>query len=428
MSVRKLALALKSRVNELRESLVAKPRRKFHIAAIVAGLACSVQAISPNDCFAQETLPVQDPFAFDPDFNWFEPIYQADFDDMQPKKRANRGWYGAYDRLHLFGSRPEQEQGSHLLDGGWGNRYDLGYMLDEDTGWMMSYIDVGIGQFDGYDRERLNRLNTAQLSGTTTGGGGGGGAGAGGTPGPPFGLLFPIENRNNPGFNSRFVPIRDSENVVNFDSFELNKTWRLEPYHYGGMLEPLVGVRYMKYSDLYQRMSYTSGLFPTPLSAAVPPALPPTSIAEQVLTQQSLADNEMFGGQLGFRYFKYQNRFRYSGEFRVFAMGNFQTNKFETTSETTYYPGTTVAQNAIPTYYLLEKSRPLYGRNEEFAFGFDAKAELSYQLSRMFEIRGGVQMIDIAQGLWRGRLTDPTVRNDQQALMLGGTFGFAINR
>ena len=63
MSVRKLALALKSRVNELRESLVAKPRRKFHIAAIVAGLACSVQAITPNDCFAQETLPVQDPHA-----------------------------------------------------------------------------------------------------------------------------------------------------------------------------------------------------------------------------------------------------------------------------------------------------------------------------------------------------------------------------
>jgi hypothetical protein len=136
----------------------------------------------------------------------------------------------------------------------------------------------------------------------------------------------------------------------------------------------------------------------------------------------------MFGGQIGFRYFKYQDRFRYSAELRVFTMANFQNNRFEQTSEQTIYGGTTVGIGDEPEAYIIDKTRPLYGRNEEFAFGFDVRTEVSYQLTRMFEIRAGMQLVDVAQGLWRGSLLDPRARTDQQALMIGGTFGIALNR
>ncbi len=42
---------------------------------------------------------------------------------------------------------------------------------------------------------------------------------------------FPQYLRNTPGENERFVDIDNSENVASLTSFELNKTFRLEPYH-----------------------------------------------------------------------------------------------------------------------------------------------------------------------------------------------------
>jgi len=426
MSVRKLALAITSRVNVLRKRIVANQRRTLTAMAMAALATCSSNALIPNDCDAQEHTPVIDPFAFDPDFNWFEPIYQADFEDMKPQKRANRGWFATYDRMNLYVSRPEQEQGNTRLDSGWGNRFDLGFMLDEDNGWAATYINLtGPGQFDGTDIERLGRVNSQQLGG---GAGGGGAGGAGGTPGPPFGLLFPEFVRNNPGFNTRFAAIRNSENVVDFDSLELNKTWRLEPYHYGGILEPLVGLRYMKFNDLYQRMSYQSGLFESPIAFDPNPLVTVVGAGEIVTTTQSRAENQMFGPQFGFRYFKYQDRFRYSGEMRVFTMGNWQSNRLQTTEELQFYGGTTVASTASPLAQIITKTTPQYRANDEFAFGFDLRGEVSYQVSKMIELRAGAQLIDIAQGLWRGRLNDPLARTDQQALLVGGTFGIAINR
>ena len=70
----------------------------------------------------------------------------------------------------------------------------------------------------------------------------------------------------------------------------------------------------------------------------------------------------------------------------------------------------------------------MYGRNDEFAFGYDIRTEVSYTLTRMVELRGGFQMIDIAQGLWRGRLSDAHNPTDQRGIMAGFTFGVALNR
>ena len=41
----------------------------------------------------------------------------------------------------------------------------------------------------------------------------------------------------------------DSINQLKMTSFELNKIWRLKPYHNGTILEPIVGYRYFKTKD-----------------------------------------------------------------------------------------------------------------------------------------------------------------------------------
>ncbi len=46
----------------------------------------------------------------------------------------------------------------------------------------------------------------------------------------------------------------------------------------------------------------------------------------------------------------------------------------------------------------------------------------------MFEIRGGLQVIDLGRGIWRGRLNAQNQLNDQQVTMAGFTFGIALNR
>ncbi|HBJ36177.1 MAG TPA: hypothetical protein DDZ51_15790 [Planctomycetaceae bacterium] len=409
MSVRKLALAALCRVNSLRQSLAENRTPIVRGIAITAGLF-----LASGDNLAQagggHQLPPHDPLMLDADYQWFEPITAADLADLKPKKRANTGWYGGVDRLNLWLTRPENEQSDWLLDRGTGYRLDLGYMLDNDHGWAMSYMDFSVNASEGYDRERLNRYNLGALEGEPE------------VVGPPFGEVVPVSDDNNFGFNNRFVQVRNSENIADFRSLELNKTWRLEPYHYGGMLEPLVGVRYMRFIDTYQRMNYTTGLFPNPTTG-----IDDLLGGELVTTEQSQATNDLVGGQVGFRYFKFVDRFRYSAELRVFALGSYQSNRQQTFEELTLYDGDTVDPGDEVQHFISETNRPLYGKNNDFAWGFDIRSELSYTLSRMIELRSGIQVIDIEQGIWRGRLVDNTSSN-QRALMAGLTFGVTLNR
>ena len=109
--------------------------------------------------------PPADPFAFDPDFRWFEPVYDADLADLTPKQRAPKGWFSTYDRLMLYASRPELSAaaGNRSLDAaadsGYGHRYEIGYMQPgEDTGWLFNWTEFGVGAFDTIRVERLNRF------------------------------------------------------------------------------------------------------------------------------------------------------------------------------------------------------------------------------------------------------------------------------
>ena len=234
------------------------------------------------------------------------------------------------------------------------------------------------------------------------------------------------------GISYRFFDVEDSENVFDYDSYEFNKTWRMEPYHYGGILEPFIGFRWMRLTDSNRRDTlFTSGDI-TGNNTIIQNNLLP---ADQLLRDQSITENEMIGGQFGFRYFKYRNRFTYSTNFRVFMGENFQCSKF-TQEETIVAYGdldggpATVDPGDIVVDVQNTSTRPEYTRNEEFFVGFDLRGEIGYQLTRMITLRAGVQLIDIGTGVWRGGVTRGNFYGgdqDQDVVMLGGTFGVTLN-
>ncbi len=335
-----------------------------------------------------------DPFEFDPDFQWFEPVTNMDLADMKPKKRTPTGWFATYDRLNLYGSRPESDQQERLetlLDSGWGHRYEIGYMLPgADTGWTFNWTDMGV-----HVGERVGpKLN------------------------PEFFLGIPISG----------LPILSGVNWINdyeYDSYELNRTWRMEPYHYGGILEPMIGLRYMKIKDRNRFQDYLDPL----------PDAPDTDFGT-IVSDLALTRNDMFGGQIGFRYFKSRDRFTFSTDFKAFAGGSWQASRSQRTiidlelfdfEQGPNGEGPPDGIRQVPVNY----SPPILSRNDEAFIGFDIHTELAYQVSRYVTIRAGVQVIDVARGVWRGG--DGSLGSleagdqNQDIFMVGGTFGLSLN-
>jgi hypothetical protein len=377
-------------------------------ASLLTALAMLGGVASVN---AQEYVPVADPFAFGPDFDWFEPVYEMDLADMKPKKRAHSGWFATYDRINLYVSRPElDESGSldNLLDSAWGYRYEVGFMLPgADNGWLFNWTENNVGAFFGVRQERLNRFIDPDGGNLTLF--------------PPFGVP-PIQSEgNNLGYNYRFYEVQDTDNVLSYDSYELNKTWRMQPYHYGGILEPMVGLRWMRMRDYNGFQNYQS-------SDDFPPLVGPNFTDAELLTSTiAVTENDLFGGQLGFRYFKFRDRFTFSSDFRVFFGGNWQNSYSQVGTELTLYDGNT--QGSDVTRIIHDATKPFYSKNEEFFVGFDVRGEIGYQLTSMISVRAGFQLIDIARGVWRGGdgTLVPAGDNDQDVVMVGGTFGLNLN-
>ncbi len=365
------------------------------VRKLTAGLLTIVVmlgGIATADDWLHEPVVV-DPFEFEPDFQWFEPVTNMDLADMKPKKRAHYGWFATYDRLMLYSSRPRTDVPQRLdtkVDYGGGQRYQVGFMVpQEDTGYLFNWTKNTVSEYD------------------------------------PVGPSTPPPPRFFEGYPISGLPIltgANSVNVATYESWELNKTWRLEPYHYGGFLEPMVGIRYMQIKDKNQFQNY---LFP-------PPDAVDTDFGT-VTSDYAFTANDMFGGQLGFRYFKFRERFTFSSDFRVFAGGSWQCSRYQRLVENLQEFDVTVIdqteQRIIPV--VLDRSPPILSRNQEGFVGFDVRAELAYTLTKYVSIRAGAQLIDVATGVWRGGdgngPFEPGDQN-QNMLMVGGTLGITLNR
>jgi hypothetical protein len=165
--------------------LIHKFRLWLAAVAAVVGLATSASA-GGSAVQHPQMVPFIEPDYFDPDLQFFAPADVDYFGDPAP---LTTGWFFTYDRMYMGVSRPDTASRPWDLDMTWGNRFDIGYMTEDDGGWLFSgtHVDGPTGEAD-----------SAKASLT---------------------------------------------------SVELNRVFRLQPTFHNGVIEPFIGLRFAKFTD-----------------------------------------------------------------------------------------------------------------------------------------------------------------------------------
>jgi hypothetical protein len=350
--------------------------------------------------WAQGYSPFIDAGYFEPDMQFFAP---AEVGDFSGPEKPNYGFYATYDKPYLNVSRPDGVLSLFSETAGdftWGNRYELGYMTGDPTGWQVVMLHIGgPNEYVHTFQERINRFNTADGE-------------------PPF---DPIVQDRNP----RFYDIRQSINAAKLSSFELNKNWRNKEFHNGTVLEPLIGFRYMTFKDFYRNDNYVR----FDADAGGEPIFPPSTVDgrfEALTTDGAVFTNTMLGGQLGARIFNQRGHWLLSADFRFFACQNFQLLETNHTVTITRYTAAAGAGDTVQLELVTARDR-LYAHNQEFVFGGEVRAEAAYELTRDISLRFGLDFLDLGQGIGRGNLITGD-GNRQDVQLAGITFGFTVNR
>ena len=368
--------------------------------------AVTVMVASPA-VMGQVYHPFAEPLDVDPDWQFFAPVDIDSMTELSPRKRANEGWFATYDRTYIWVSRPNVEASSGHGDFGWGNRYDVGFMSERNSGWLFSFRNMGGPNV--YDRIYQERINVDNPNDNQD----------------PTQPLVPPQDLDDPQLLVRAYIIGDSLNVIGLTNFEINKTWRMRPYRYGGVLEPMIGFKYATLKDTALNQTYlrSQALISNPGTVAA------TTNVETLTSHETTIDNRMIGGQLGARYFTHVDRWTLSGEFRAFGAANFQDRSFAQRSFITEYSGVGAGSNTVTTDFVTG-TQFIHDSNTEFAFGFEARAEAAYRITSYFNVRAGIDVLNFAKGIWRGAnpgFGDVNV-HDQDVQMAGFSFGLDINR
>ncbi len=392
------------------------------IASWLAGTVAVLVFVS--SARAQHYQPFIEPGYFDYDLQFFAPASDIDTYGGTPVLRT--GWFGSYNRMYIGVSRPDYVESYDLMDLTWGNRWDLGYMTEDDHGWLFNFTSIdGPNEAEVVHQQRLNRLNEDDE----------------GRPPPDDGTgtddddaVEPVSDRNDrgPPNRERFYDITNTLNGGNYNSLEINKLFRTDPLMHGGILEPFFGFRYVRFRDVYIEQDYQvyddDGLQPVwpPLPPIVADPPPPIdyrdSTIEQLFSNNYELDNQMIGGQLGLRWLRRTSRWNLSSEFRAFAFQNFQhlTQKYDVTR--TYYDG---QGSGSEVEAILNYEAQQDWHTTETVVGTDIRAEAAYEVTRDISLTVGMQFLGFFTGIGRG----PNIlENSEELVMVGTTFGIIWNR
>jgi hypothetical protein len=384
---------------------------------VLAALAMSSQVGYSQDGYH----PFSEPMEFDPDWQFFAPVQTQDFEDLTTRQRANNGFYLTYDRLRFGMSRSLTESASSAIDFTWGNRFDFGWMKSDESGWMFSTTHVGGPNSSNIlEQQRLNQFVNDDD----------GGNGVGGAISPSQAIVgelpfLPYYFRNDIQ-GERLYQLFDSVNIASFTSFEANKVWRMEPYRYGGILEPMIGLRYANFADTAHNDTYNAfNIF----DGALPPAIIGTG--ETLLQDNVQTDNHMLLGQIGFRYTKFINRWTLSNDMKFFGGQVYQNQQTSRIVSTATYEDAITAGDPPLTDNDHRGSSFSGRKNEESTWGFDLRVEGAYKATKYLDLRGGFGMIYFGNGIWRGSTITsqgPQFLQNQSVVMPAFTFGIALNR
>jgi hypothetical protein len=370
------------------------------LAAFVVALAVAACAqaqfqpplTSPGSDHFWESQPFIEPGYFQHDFQFFAP---PEVNDFGGESKPNTGFYVTFDRTDMFVTRPIDRFsfGSQTkVDNAWGNRMELGYMKGDPSGWQ------GVLWHVNGPNERVANASVNEV--------------------------FQNFDPNTP-VTQQFLTGQafDSINQLKMTSFELNKVWRLKPYHNGTILEPLIGYRYFNLRDYYQRDTLLEVVFP-PAAATDEMFLNTTHNAQFI--------NSMHGGQLGARLFRQRGHWMLSSEVRVFALANFQLLRIRNIQTAVPNPDNVISGSGAFDDFVDpfgtggdKNVQTSYFHATQFCWGGEVRADASYELTRDINLRVGFVFLDLGQGIGRGDLLR---LNNQAVQMAGVTFGFTVNR
>ena len=365
---------------------------------VVCGLASGASA--------QRMLPLMDiePGEFKADYQLFSPLQTDDFIDGF---KANTGWFFTYDRTYFRTTRPDAEASFMQSDRTWGNRFDFGYMTSQGHGWYFSVLDLsGPNVSERVRQERNNRF----VEGS-----------------PQEEPIDPPQDNNNRETGARDYFLNDTLNVATVSNFEINKTFRREPRSNGSIVEPFVGFRMGRFTDFYRSDEYNryddegNPVPPIPDPNDPDSPAPDDAAIEEYISSNANLSNNMFGGQIGTRWYNKKGRWMLSGELKAFAMANLQHLEDRTfTTITLVDVGTDEDVNTETRQFITS-----YASANEFVVGGEIRAEAAYEVTRDFSLRFGFELLEFGKGIGRG---NDIAQNTESATIYGITFGCTLNR
>lgn len=270
------------------------------------------------------------PVGFEPEFDWFAPTETSGY-GRGP--RPNIGYFFSYERLYWSMSSPEswpvgsQTPPVSLLPpfssadgptvdnrwieaiGGWGNRWEVGYVDTDDYGWLVSVLDhVDQGQYRIDNNPIIQFADPGLvLDGFVTIGG------------------IPFELGTVP---FHFDQIR-MKNILQLNGVEVSRFYRARQLHSGAFFEFLYGARWFQINDAVEYQadgnggevnSYGIGNQSFTLSGNI--------LDASIWSNRAM--NNLVGPQIGMRLFRQRGRWVTSLETRFLAAANFQNIHLKT--------------------------------------------------------------------------------------------------
>jgi hypothetical protein len=336
----------------------------------------------------------------------------------------------------------------------WGNRFDLGYVLDDNTGWAVSILKTNTQFNTLIDSFSTNvtfinnepMVTVAGLGTPSTGAAVPPAFNAGRLSNP---LMIPVYAQAFPSFNNLEV-----RNFTRMTGIELMKTYRYPVSHNGGVWSIGGGVRFFQLHDRFDAVgeaapTITAGAIPAgvagPIIApATTPQYPATPAETEVTTYGAAPnswdlgiDNDVVGPQIEVGYEMENNRWTVGTSFRAMFGANFQ-NASEygytggpLTNTLTGFPTQTFGTTNQPLNNFFNKSSSV-----EFAPLGELRVDAEYKITDNVSLKVGYTAILIT-GI--GRAADRIVYalpdmgildggNKQHFFADGVTFGFEINR
>jgi hypothetical protein len=399
---------------------------------VICFLAAMSLAIGANSSFAQTMRPkyaygnaeystpapekkkAHQPFApvqFDHDLQPFAP---ADISEYGNGPKSRVGFFASYERLYWSISKPalaivgsRAAEGLYYQDGvttggdppidatfqtnsfttgfmnadlSWGNRYDLGYIDDNDRGWLVSILS-NLDQNQGQASQGGNILfddPLDQLLGFTDIENDGfdddrdqdgifGRDGIGPVGVQPVLQFFPPDLDDMVKFLPRFDDVQIT-NRASINGVELMRTARIPKFHDGSELEIMAGVRYLQFKDRFE-VTATGG----PLDA---------------FFMNTTLQNDIVGPQIGARWSTRRARWTISSEGRFMAGFNFQNGtQYALIDNSNLNDPDNLIRNRPATITRMSARSSSF--DEEFSPTAEFRLQASYYLTKAFALKVG---------------------------------------